>query len=301
MTQVDAILCSDLHLRLSTPACRRDNYVEAQTRKLLWLKALQRRYDCPVLCAGDVFDSALAPPEQGLRLIEYAMRNLPDQFFTIAGQHDIAYHKIENLGWSPLGLLQHTETLLLLTPMDQIHGNTVAGFHYGSRVNLDNPVDVLIMHTLVWDQEKPYPGAPDIGNANTVLRQYPNAKLILTGDNHKPCVVRRKDRLLVNPGSMMRMDVTQADFHPRVYLWNACENDIQEEFFPIDPKAVDTASHTKAKEAEERMDKFTAALGTPTGGLSLDFRHNVESQLETVKEPRVREIVTECIDKGAGA
>jgi DNA repair exonuclease SbcCD nuclease subunit len=52
----DAILGADLHIRESVPACRIDDYINAQWTKLLFIQNLCEKNGCPFLVAGDLFD-----------------------------------------------------------------------------------------------------------------------------------------------------------------------------------------------------------------------------------------------------
>ena len=52
-------------------------------RSLEQIRDLQKEFDCPVICAGDIFDKWNSPPE----LINFAYDNLPE-IYAIPGQHD---------------------------------------------------------------------------------------------------------------------------------------------------------------------------------------------------------------------
>jgi len=296
MTRVDTIFCADLHLRMTTPACRTDDFFVAECRKLSWLRSLWEKYDRPrVLCAGDVFDSALMPSEHAFKLVLMAAELLP-RMHVIAGQHDLPYHRLECFSWSPLGMLTQIRKDMILP--DQFP-EEMQGVSFGVEAKIRRETRILLLHQLVWDKEKPFPGAPEGGNARGLMSRYHSVRTFITGDNHLPFIVRKGEQLLVNCGSMMRTDVTQADFKPRVWLWNETKNDVEEAFYPIEEGVVDTRSHRQLLEKEERMSDFRNTLEAPTGGLTLDFRRNVETMAESITDDRVKEIVTECIEEGA--
>ena len=97
-----AILCSDLHLSLTKPACRADkDWMEVQAH---YLKQLEDTAgNLPIFCAGDIFDRWNAPPE----LINFALRNLPDDMLCVPGQHDLPNHRLDEKHRSGYGVLSN--------------------------------------------------------------------------------------------------------------------------------------------------------------------------------------------------
>ena len=102
-----AILTSDFHLREDTPVCRTDNFWETQWKKVQWVKDLQREYDCPVLHAGDLFHAWKASPY----LLRETMKHLPNNFWTIFGQHDLPQHSLELKNKSGVSALEEAGKL----------------------------------------------------------------------------------------------------------------------------------------------------------------------------------------------
>ena len=74
--QVDFIVCSDIHYRATKPEARTDEFFKEQQNKILFIKKMQKKYDCPVLCAGDVFDHWRTSPE----FEAWAIKNWPNNF-----------------------------------------------------------------------------------------------------------------------------------------------------------------------------------------------------------------------------
>ena len=84
---------SDPHLRDSIPTCREEEeFQEAQWNKMDFIKALQVKHDCVVLCGGDFFHHWKASPW----LLSKTIEHLPARFHTIYGQHDLPQHNISN-------------------------------------------------------------------------------------------------------------------------------------------------------------------------------------------------------------
>ena len=94
-TRVVAIACADIHLQHTAPICRsgEPDWYAAMARPLEELRGLQENYDCPILCAGDVFNHwNNCPPE----LINWAIKHLP-KMYAIPGQHDLPQHRLDDV------------------------------------------------------------------------------------------------------------------------------------------------------------------------------------------------------------
>jgi DNA repair exonuclease len=271
-TRVDkkpnAIFCSDLHLREDTPVCRTDDFVQAQFDKLDYISALQRRYDCPVLCAGDLFDKWKPSPW----LLSMAMIHLPDCFYTILGQHDLPQHSLE---------LIHKCGAFTLQKANRIHilpfchwGQIPEGWkNFEGSVNMGGP-KILVWHKMNYQGKKPWPGCTD-PPALGLLRKYPQYDIIVTGDNHKTFVEEYQGRYLINPGSMMRMDADQVDHKPCVFLWYAEDNTIKQVFLPIQQNVISREHLEVKKERDARIDAFVSQLDGEWEG-TISFEENLE-------------------------
>jgi len=62
MKRVDAILVGDIHLRENKPICRTDDWEKVMKTKLTLIKDTAKKYNVPVICAGDVFHTWNASP-----------------------------------------------------------------------------------------------------------------------------------------------------------------------------------------------------------------------------------------------
>ncbi len=269
--QVDAILCADIHLREDTPTCRIDvDFIETQFEKLLYIKDLQQKYQCPVLHSGDLFHNWKASPYLLSRIIQA----LPESFYTVYGNHDLPQHNIDLLLKSSINVLEVAEKLHVLSngnwgvPVDPVLPSIIIK---GRRV--------LVWHVFTYTGRTPWPGctAP---NAQRLLDEYTNFDLILTGDNHTPFIVEDDDRLLVNPGSLMRQAADQINYNPAVFLYNAEYNKVIPHYIPINPEAV-TRQHIDHKEDRDgRIDAFISKLKSDWDS-TLNFEENLRRFEET--------------------
>ena len=76
MKKAIAIITADLHLRDTIPVCRVDNYLEAQNKKLAFIKDSVLKNNCPLIVAGDVFHKAKSSPYVEKIALEFFLVNL---------------------------------------------------------------------------------------------------------------------------------------------------------------------------------------------------------------------------------
>lgn len=300
----DAILTADIHLTHTTPISRTDNYILAQENKLRFLQELsQENNNCPILCAGDVFDHWKASPW----LCSWAHQHLPSNLITIPGNHDLPMHSFNAYSKSALSLLETVGGKVVLKGKGILLNEDrleVFGIPFGEVENhhiisikeeeKKYPRGILLLHELTWEKEKP-PWASNSYSAKELLRKFgKDFDLIVTGDNHQSFAVKGRRSLLVNPGSMMRRTTDQVDFQPRCYLYYAENNTVIPVDFPIE-KDVHALDHLIGK--KERDARITAYIETMkiNGGEApgfCSFRDNLQCFFQENKTPRkVREII----------
>jgi DNA repair exonuclease SbcCD nuclease subunit len=281
--RADGILMSDPHLRLSVPECRdEEEFLKAQWRKMEFISELQKAHDCPVLCGGDLFNHWKPSPE----LLTETMLHLPANFHTIYGQHDLPQHSLPDQNKSGVFALKTAGALNLLPGCHW--GQDPTEIKQGSFSIKCGPYDtdyrsILVWHKMNYQGKLPWPGCTD-PRAGKLLRKYPTYDLILTGDNHKPFTEEYENRILVNPGSLMRQSADQIDFKPRVYLYYAVDNRVEIVYLPIENDVVDRTHLETVSERSDRIDAFIKKLdGKWKAGLS--YEANLE---EYLKANRVR-------------
>lgn len=287
----DAILTGDIHLRDDTPLCRTDNYFEAQTESILFIRGLQKKYDgIPVLDAGDLFNKWRPSPY----LLAWAIDNLP-YIITVPGNHDIPYHNVVLLDRSGLNVLDAAEKIQIsideyIFPeppiVPKVLNLLICPFPWGAKMKKYEereypkllwqqypPRKVALAHTLVYKNENLWPGL-QADKAIDLLRRT-NFDLIVTAHNHKSFVVEYEGRLLVNPGSMMRMAADQENHKPCVFLWYAKTNTVEPVFLPI-KEGVISREHIEIKQNhDKRMEAFVTHLKNKYE-VGLSFESNLE-------------------------
>jgi predicted phosphodiesterase len=280
---VDAILCSDIHLREDTPVCRTDDFPQTQWRKMKWLRDLQQKYNCPVWHGGDLFHHWKTSPS----LLTATMNNLPNLFCTVYGNHDLPQHNIQLSRKSGLYTLWFAEKL-----------KTFLGTNWGGEVYADSGIEVngrriLIWHVFTYQGKEPWPGCTS-PTGSKLLRKYPQFDLILTGDNHKPFVEEHNGRLLVNPGSLMRQRASESH-KPRIYLYHSLDNTVTPVYVPIDEGVITIEHLEKKKQRDGRIDAFISKLNDDWES-SLSFEENLKRFIEKNKtDKKVVDIIMNSI------
>lgn len=261
----DAILTADWHLRNTTPSCRKSvEFEAAQWKKVAFISELQRKYNIPILHSGDLFD--IWNPAHDL--VANTILRIPNEFYTIYGNHDLPQHNLL-LGYkSAMQVLINSRKVKLL---NGIHWNQNTDMKYS--VILKNR-KILIKHVMTYQGKKLYPGMKDMP-AGGVLRNT-TADLVLTGHNHQSFIEEHNGRLLVNPGCITRQESDQANFIPKVYLYYAYDNSVKEIELPYQKGVVEKADNIKVKEErDERISAFISKLNTQFDS-SISFTKNIE-------------------------
>ena len=281
----DYILCGDLHLREDTPICFTSDYQKEQWLAMETICNLQSRYSIPVLNSGDLFHHWKPSPYLLSKTIEY----LPRQFFSVMGNHDLPQHSLDLKDKCGINVLEKAGKLIILQ-----------GTHFGQEptepsiiFNVNNR-KILVWHKLAY-QTIPFPGATG-GNAKELLKKHDKFDLILCGDNHQTFVEEYQGRLLVNPGSMMRMTAAQADHKPCIFLWYAETNTVTPVYLPIE-EGIISREHIQVKEERnERIDSFIAKLSGDYK-VEVSFEENLKRFFETnTIDKDVKNIVYKMIE-----
>lgn len=294
-----AILTADIHLRTDRPKNRTDDYFLAQEKKISFINDLKTRFNVPIFDAGDLFNKWNSSPY----LESWALKNLPDDIYTVPGNHEIESHNIEMLDKSSFYVLQTANKITMATengidttiPPVGLRG-TIFGFHWN--YNKEYPIpksgkNIAILHIMVTDEKLKYKNTAIMGHA--LLRKLKGFDLIVTGHNHKPFVIEHEGRLLVNPGSIMRMSKDQIEHSPRVYLWYAENNTVELVYLPIEENVFDTKKIKEETEKNERLESYVESLQNEYE-ITLSFRKNMENRLKENKERKsVEQLIWECV------
>lgn len=181
------------------------------------LTDLQDKFDCPVVCAGDIFDKWNSPPE----LINFALKYLPFMY-AVYGQHDLPFHNPKLLKRSAFWTLVTAGKVNLLRPNKprEVGPIRLHGFPWGSELKPlerghDLLIEVAVIHHYVWSQKyNCYLGARGEDYVGKMRKHLKGYDVCHFGDNHKFLQVQT----VFNPGTFIRRKLDERGHTPCVGL-----------------------------------------------------------------------------------
>jgi predicted phosphodiesterase len=265
--------------------------MKAQERKMKFILTLSGKYDnIPILVGGDIGHR----PVWGDSLILWALGVLGEPLFDrgeiiiTAGQHDLLNHRLENCYKKALGILWKEGIIEIHERGLLKEGIGLFTYPYSTKIEKVNTSDIniaLAHQMVIKSQSDKLWEAQEANHAKRLLRKFPCYNLIVTGDNHQAFVVEHDGRLLVNPGSIMRMSANQIDFKPRVYLWYAETNEVEAVYLPIEKDVFDTSHLTENKERDTRIESFVNRLSNDYE-IGMDYEGNLKKFFNKNKQER---------------
>lgn len=191
------LITADWHLRTTSPCSRAEkNWFTVMENRMLALKQLQRQYgDCPILIAGDLFNTHDSPAS----LITWAMRHMPNKVYSCPGNHDLLGHSYAEAYRGSYGALVESDTI-----KDMPAGRWFPIVHKTKRFLVwpmpwgfndlpesldievpDAPVKLCLLHKYVWaSPNTKHFGAGDDSNVVGLSDYSKHFDLIAIGDNH---------------------------------------------------------------------------------------------------------------------
>lgn len=255
-------ILGDLHLHSRAPERRLDSdYL--RTCELKLDAALKILEDCDVLIqVGDFFDSYAVSNKVTAMAIE-RIRSRGQHIYCVYGQHDLSGHSASTFHNSPLRVLRSAGVATLLgscpisTSTRESKGKdviTMYGASFGEEIPEVNTEDftILVTHRMIGDRPL-YPGHELVG-PRTFLRHNPEFDLVCCGDYHYRFDDGVQDRIILNPGVMMRKSLKEAqmEHEPAVYVVDTQTRRFEIRPIPCEP--IEEVMNLEKKEARESID-----------------------------------------------
>jgi exonuclease SbcD len=281
------ILTADIHLKKAVPVCRPEDeagWLEVQRNMLLKLSEYAMEKDAYLLFVGDIFDAPVASLSV-VNMFLGIFLPFKDNVFILAGNHDLRGHNYENVDDSSYGTLRKS--------FGEIPDNvlrTIGGHHFNEPYQGDHKV--VCTHQLVFPNE----GEASLCGAKTasqLLKEYPSAKLVLTGDMHSKFVHEEDGRYVVNPGCATRQSIKYADYTPSCYFIDTLEGEITQLDLPDTEAVLSTSHRDKIVERDERIANLLE-IADNKGKITMDFLANLQNQIGTVPHA-VQEVLLDLI------
>lgn len=273
-----AIFTSDWHFRDTIPRCRIDDYFQAQKNKLDQVKEIQRiNNNCPVFDCGDLLDKCKSSPF----LEGWLMDNLPDNFYTIAGNHDLPNHRIEDLENGSLGVLVKSGKVDLLN-YNIVEQVSIFGFDYGSDlktpkelINDSMHVNIALVHEFISLDKFIKFITPE-----QLTEKLPGFDFIFCGHNHQNFGDYVNDCQVINIGSMMRMDADQVNYESGFYVMYE-DYTIKRILFNIEKDVIDRKYLDQKSKTSERLLSFIESV-TGKYEIGNNFKENLRKSVSCV-------------------
>jgi len=292
-----AIFTSDWHLTEKIPACRTDNFWKAQWKKVDAVSDLQKKYNCPVIHAGDLFETQnpVMSWKPSPYLLSTTIKHLPKEFWTIYGNHDLPQHSLEQKEKCGIEVL---ETAGVLKVLDECHWEQKPKkglFDF----TIDPNRDVLIWHVMTYKGKSPWPGCTDKSTQEILNKYCYQFDLIVTGHNHKTFVDDLDDTVrLINPGSLTRQDADQENHKPCVFLWYAKTNTTKQVFLPFEKNVISREHLDKPNARKERLRAYIENMSTDWEA-ALSFAKNLEKHFKENKSitKMLKDLIWQSMEK----
>lgn len=264
-----------------------------------------------IICAGDFFDKARQITStffnsmcQALlsdgsvdytpgykQSINTAMTN----WHTIAGQHDLPFHNMENLKDSWLWALMLADRMNIFgtpeNPYLTIHRGgikvLICGYSWQGafsekefktileKTGKDSEYLIAFLHRTVWKTE-PFPGADIKGNVTNVGTEFKKFDMVVSGDNHIPFMFDdSRYPLILNGGALIPRTISEVEHDPSIYLVS-----LEDECLVVHPLTYKipflTAAKKKTNTGTGDFHAFIEGLA-PQEGFSYDFKENLNT------------------------
>jgi DNA repair exonuclease SbcCD nuclease subunit len=196
-------------------------------------------YQVPIFAAGDIFHRYNPPAE----LINFALKELPDNIYAIPGQHDLPFHNIQDIHKSAYWTLVEAGKIHNVSPEYPVRIELpvavirLQGFPFGVPItphqSYDLPaIDVAIIHEYCWQNTAAYPGAPESTHAKEHRKNAQNYDILVFGDNHIPHEDFSSKQAVFNCGGFYRRTVDEIEYRPSVGILYS-DKTIKREYIPV--------------------------------------------------------------------
>lgn len=288
----EVMVISDVHLSLRPPGTWNgpDWFSTIRNR----FKELRSLAKCPLIIAGDIFDTWNVSPE----VINLGLECIPRGTWVIPGQHDLPNHRSSAIHRSGLGtLIESGHCRLLPAEGVQLGSYCYYGIGWGQKIPepARNQASIAVLHAYVWKTGFHHPGADKSQKHN----RYPLQKFwaAFFGDNHLRFSASAKGALrrtrIYNCGAFFRRKSDEMRSKPSV--WLVSKGEVQDVALR---SAFSDSFVTKSKQQQDVPD-FSEFLGgvLKVGENSYDYTNSVRramTRLNRTTQKAILEVLAEC-------
>lgn len=206
-----AILTSDWHVWGKAPANRslEGDWLIVLGKALARIRALQAKYEIPVLVAGDIFDYHNPSPE----VVNWLLDNIPSEVYCVPGQHDLQNHSYALMGKTGYGTLKRAGAITDLDPGRLLitGGGRIAlmamPWGFGIPVGLPEThgyIRILVGHRYIYSNDSNrHRGADEKAHVSGLKGLGKTCDVAVFGDNHRPFEAECDGVKIVNCGTLV--------------------------------------------------------------------------------------------------
>ena len=265
------ITTSDLHLSPKPPICRKEHidWWEYQLNNIKFIKEQQDKYKVPLFIAGDLFNDWYFDKVQDktkwnelillLKSFNYPIKTIP-------GQHDLQNNIINTVNSTAYKSLDLVLNCDISNNSYETETYIIDGFSFGtdlSKIKCESTdkLKIIMIHTPVWYNKEPYPGASENGNIKNLYNKLSAYDVVISGDFHKGFVCTYKNTLFINNGSLMRIKADQINYKPFITLLYD-DLSYKQIYMPIENDLITKEHIDIASFKENRLKCFTNYINT---------------------------------------
>ncbi len=290
------IVTADWHLRYDLPRCRIDNnWIEFQQKIIQQIYDIAENKNANVGIVGDLFHRSQEPSiMQNIFLTSISEKV---KTYIEPGNHDLLYHKTENLDKSLIGnIMEMTRFSNIIRPLTDI-ANVKKFDEEKVRYKKSN---IGATHQLTFPSNvKKIKQAKDkIKHPKDIIQQFPQEiEYILLGDYHSCFIEKIENKLVINPGCTTIQNVDLLNYQPVVVFLDT-EKNVYEKINLITGKEnLISDSYVKEEnERDKRVDAFVEKINS-SSQFSLDFEKNVYENINNINNTKVETIVKEIMEQ----
>jgi DNA repair exonuclease SbcCD nuclease subunit len=293
------ICTADWHLRSQKPRCRLDNdWIETQETALAYLASYAKKYEADIAVIGDIFHSTNETTNEVIGLVQETallLEKTGQTLYILAGNHDLPQHNLDNIHRSAFNILLNSKNIRSLSEIIIGADERISAVNFGAKDIQD--ADIVFKHVLCFPENERIPPNANIVKPSELFTQFTKAKYIFTGDYHRQFVYKKNDKMLLNPGCLLRQAADMMEYEPSVFLIDFEDGELSYKVLPIpdNEKLVTDEYLETEKERNYRIEAFIERI-KDHDRVTFDFIENVHTLMKNNKiDAEIKNVIFELI------
>ncbi len=305
--EVLAICVGDMHWSLRAPLMHNAaSWFATLENHAIQLQLLAKKYEAPIVSAGDVFDHFDEPAE----LLNHFLRCMP-KFYSVAGNHELPNHRVDLITKSAYWCAVSCERIRHLTDDPWLVADTkkkkqlrLYGFSWGEKIKppetkSESTLDLAVVHGFIWKGDFGHEGAQKKDHAKRWELTLDGFDAAVFGDNHKGFSVHsvlgeKRQGTIFNCGSFIRRKFDELDYTPGCGLLLDTGR-IERVFFDTSRDVINDRKQAARDLGEGFMQELLDEISA-TDENDIDFEQVVRTKASQMKNRRLGSLLIEYLD-----